>query len=95
MRVVATAAIRSGGQSAELSDVFEKILSVDEVKRYEPARENYEGARELSVATDDILLVAAHAWDLAGAMAAGCRAAFVERPPGSRSTRWGKSLTSS
>ena len=41
--------------------MFEKILSVDEVKRYEPARETYEYAPgELGVATDDILLVAAH-----------------------------------
>lgn len=25
-------------------------------------------------------MVAAHAWDIAGAMAAGCKAAFVARP---------------
>ena len=28
----------------------------------------------------DVLLVAAHAWDVAGARAAGCQAAFVARP---------------
>jgi 2-haloacid dehalogenase len=27
-----------------------------------------------------VLLIAAHAWDVAGAVAAGCRAAFVARP---------------
>ncbi len=51
------------------------------MKRYKPAREAYEyAARELGVGTGDILLVAAHAWDVAGAMAAGCKAAFVQRP---------------
>lgn len=68
-------------ESAKLSDLFEKILSVDEVKRYKPAPETYQyAARELDVETGEILLVAAHSWDVAGAMAAGCRAAFVERP---------------
>jgi 2-haloacid dehalogenase len=68
-------------QTAGIDENFEKILSVDAVKRYKPAREAYEyAARELGVGTSDILLVAAHAWDVAGAMAAGCQAAFVQRP---------------
>ncbi len=68
-------------QTAGIDENFEKILSVDAVKRYKPAREAYEyAARELGVGTGDILLVAAHAWDVAGAMAAGCQAAFVQRP---------------
>ena len=63
--------------------MFEKILSVDEVKRYEPARETYEYAPgELGVATDDILLVAAHACDVAGAMAAGCLGSIRGASPG-------------
>ncbi len=28
----------------------------------------------------EVRLVAAHSWDIAGAMAAGCQAAFVARP---------------
>jgi 2-haloacid dehalogenase len=64
-----------------IAEYFEKILSVDAVKRYKPSREVYEyAASELGVDTADILLVAAHAWDVAGAMAAGCKAAFVQRP---------------
>ncbi len=67
--------------SAGVADHFEKILSVDSVKRYKPAREPYEyAASQLRVQTSEILMVAAHAWDVAGAMAAGCRAAFVQRP---------------
>jgi 2-haloacid dehalogenase len=34
----------------------------------------------LQVAPRDVLLVAAHSWDVAGAMRAGCSAAFVARP---------------
>ena len=37
-------------------------------------------ATRLGVAPADVLLVAAHAWDVAGARAAGCQAAFVARP---------------
>jgi 2-haloacid dehalogenase len=32
------------------------------------------------VAAGDVRLVAAHSWDVSGALAAGCRAAFVARP---------------
>lgn len=67
--------------TAGIDRYFERILSVDAVKKYKPARETYEyAARELEVSTADLLLVAAHSWDTTGAMAAGCRAAFVQRP---------------
>lgn len=37
-------------------------------------------AARLGVAISDVRLVAAHAWDVAGALRAGCAAAFVARP---------------
>lgn len=37
------------------------------------------GAAELGVEVSDVRLVAAHAWDVAGALRAGCQAAFVAR----------------
>jgi 2-haloacid dehalogenase len=37
-------------------------------------------AGRLAVDPSEVLLVAAHAWDVAGALAAGCQAAFVARP---------------
>lgn len=68
-------------QNAGLSDRFEKILSADVVRRLKPAPEPYRGAAEaLGVGTGEVRLVAAHAWDVAGAMRAGCAAAFVARP---------------
>lgn len=34
----------------------------------------------MNVETENILMVAAHAWDIAGADAAGCATAFIARP---------------
>lgn len=64
-----------------LREFFSRVLSADDVERYKPAREAYEhAARELDVTLDQIVLVAAHSWDVAGALHAGCQAAFVARP---------------
>jgi 2-haloacid dehalogenase len=67
--------------NAGLADRFERILSADTARRLKPAPEPYRmAARELGVAVEDVRLVAAHAWDVAGALATGCAAAFVARP---------------
>ena len=74
---VAVAQVRNAG----LADCFDKVVSADSVRRLKPAREPYEEvARQFGVGTGDVCLVAAHAWDISGALAAGCRAAFVRRP---------------
>jgi len=60
---------------------FEQSLSADAVKRLKPAPEPYRMAAEsLGVEIGQVRLVAAHAWDVAGALRAGCAAAFVARP---------------
>jgi 2-haloacid dehalogenase len=65
---------------AGLADRFDAILSADAVRALKPRREPYElDARTFAVATRDATLVATHAWDVAGAHAAGCRTAFVAR----------------
>ncbi len=66
---------------ANLRDFFELVLSADEVKRLKPAPEPYHmAAQRLGVEIGQMRLIAAHAWDVAGALAAGCAAAFVARP---------------
>jgi 2-haloacid dehalogenase len=68
-------------KNAKLADLFEKALSADTAKRLKPAAEAYaDAARELGVAPAEIRMVAAHVWDVQGALRAGCAAAFVERP---------------
>lgn len=66
---------------AGLRDRFAHVVSADEVRRLKPAPEPYRHAAERA-GTDvaGLRLVAAHAWDIAGALAAGCSAAFVKRP---------------
>jgi len=66
---------------AGLLDHFELVLSADTVRRLKPAPEPYVMAAErLGVAVDQLRLIAAHAWDVAGAARAGCATAFVARP---------------
>lgn len=67
--------------NAGLTPFFERIISVDAAGSLKPAAKVYEhAARTLDVPLGGIRLVACHAWDVAGAMRAGCRAAFVARP---------------
>ena len=67
--------------NAGLSEYFEQIFSVDAVQRLKPAPEAYRMVAErLGVALGEIRLIAAHAWDIAGALRVGCAAAFVARP---------------
>jgi 2-haloacid dehalogenase len=68
-------------ENAELHDHFEQVLSADTVNRLKPAPEPYRlAADSLGGEIGQIRLVAAHAWDVAGALRAGCAAAFVARP---------------
>lgn len=68
-------------KTAGLSRFFERSFSVDTVRTFKPAAEVYRFvATELRVETAQLRLVAAHAWDIIGAMRAGCAAAFVARP---------------
>ena len=77
---VATAQLDNAGLS------FDAILSADQVQALKPRPEPYHlVARHFKVEPHDVRLVAAHAWDISGALAAGCKAAFVRRP--------GKALT--
>jgi 2-haloacid dehalogenase len=69
-------------ENAGLTDRFEQILSADTAKRLKPAPAPYRmAARALEIPERGMRLVAAHAWDVAGALRAGCAAAFVARQP--------------
>lgn len=68
-------------ENSGLNEYFEQMMSADTVQRLKPAPEPYQMAAEkLGVEIGEIRLVAAHAWDVAGALSAGCAAAFVGRP---------------
>ena len=66
---------------AGLRDLLEASLSADAAGRLKPAREAYAyAAQQLGVGLAELTLVAAHSWDVAGAVAAGAHAVFVARP---------------
>ena len=77
----APAAVEQQLKNAGIGEYFERSFSVDAVRKFKPAAEVYGlVATELQVAPPQLRLVAAHAWDVLGAMRAGCAAAFVKRP---------------
>jgi 2-haloacid dehalogenase len=66
---------------AGLIDNFEQVLSVEAVQRFKPAAEVYRmAASRLGVEISQIRMVAAHDWDVTGAIRAGAAGAFVARP---------------
>ena len=68
-------------EHAGLRDLFEQVLSADTARRLKPHWAAYAtAAQTLGVEIGQLRLVAAHAWDIAGALRAGCAAAFVARP---------------
>lgn len=66
---------------AGLFDFFEQVLSVDFAGRLKPHPAVYRmGAERLGAAPAGMRMVAAHHWDVTGAIRAGCAGAFVARP---------------
>lgn len=65
---------------AELTPHFDQILSANAVRRLKPAPDPYHMAMDvLGVSACDMEFVAAHTWDVAGAMQVGCPATLVLR----------------
>ena len=66
--------------NAGIANLFDSIMSVEMVHRFKPHASVYgAAARNLGVDTPDLVMVAAHDWDVAGALAAGCDGVFVSR----------------
>jgi 2-haloacid dehalogenase len=73
--------VRDQVRNAGIADRFEEVISADEIEVLKPAATAYRfAAQRMQVDQGDVRLVAAHAWDVTGALAAGCAAAFVARP---------------
>jgi 2-haloacid dehalogenase len=70
--------------AAGLRDQLEIVIGSDEVQRFKPHPRVYGHAVErVGAQADEVVLVAAHGWDVMGAMRAGLRGAWV-----ARSERW-------
>ncbi len=73
-------AVKAQLQNAGLTQYFDESISVDSVRRFKPDLETYRSAAaHLGAQPGELLLIAAHPWDVFGAMKAGWQAAFVAR----------------
>lgn len=63
-----------------LVSYFERVLSAEHVHKYKPSIIVYKWAAEqLEVPLDEVLLVTAHGWDIAGGANAGMQTALIKR----------------
>ncbi|MGJ8550189.1 haloacid dehalogenase type II [Winogradskyella wichelsiae] len=68
-------------KNSGLLDYFEERLSIEDMGKFKPHSDAYDwAARKMGIKPSECLLVAAHGWDIAGAVWAGWRGAFVGRP---------------
>jgi 2-haloacid dehalogenase len=73
--------LRAQLAGAGLDDCFDAFCSADDVGRFKPAPEPYLAAvSAMGVSPGEATMVAAHAWDVAGAAAAGLQTVLVARP---------------
>jgi len=76
----APAVVEAQISNAGLGGFFEQQISVDEVNAFKPSPEPYRlAASKLGAEIGDLRVVAAHDWDVHGALRAGCQAAFIAR----------------
>lgn len=88
LRTRYTVAAFSNGGFALLTELLkhnrlsvDAVVSAENARAYKPAPQAYRTLTELlDVDPHEVLMVACHGWDLAGARAAGLRTAFVARP---------------
>jgi 2-haloacid dehalogenase len=67
-------------EHAGIAHFFERLFSVDIVKRHKPAPQTYaQVEKELGVKPSQLCMIACHTWDTLGAVAAGWEAALVKR----------------
>lgn len=76
-----TATANAQIENAGLHIFIRRVVSVEEVHRFKPDALPYRHAAQLmEVDMGELVVVAAHDWDCAGAMAAGAEAVYVNRP---------------
>ena len=74
-------AVEAQMTNSDLKQYFDKLLSVEEVGKYKPHSRVYTRAtRKMGVEAGESMMIAAHGWDIAGAVWAGWQTAFISRP---------------
>lgn len=66
--------------NSELKEVFDHIISVDEVKQYKPTLASYQHCVDLiGVQPDEVLFMSSNGWDISGAKNFGFQTAWINR----------------
>ena len=66
--------------NAGIIELVDSYYSVDQVRKYKPFKEIYlSAAKQEGLQTEDIVMVAAHDWDLFGAKKVGLTTAYIKR----------------
>ncbi|XSG81507.1 MAG: haloacid dehalogenase type II [Methyloligella sp. ZOD6] len=75
------AGVKTQLTNAGLADLFDRMLTVEELEIYKPNLAVYRWALDrMNVKPEEAMMVAAHGWDIAGIEAAGMHGVFVARP---------------
>ncbi|MCY7295514.1 haloacid dehalogenase type II [Alteromonas sp. a30] len=68
-------------KNADLTTYFDGSLTVQQLQTFKPDLRVYHWATEqMQIKPEEAMLIAAHAWDIAGADKAGWQTAFIQRP---------------
>lgn len=68
-------------KNAGLTSYFDHRLSIEDIGKFKPHSDAYDwAARKMNIKPQECMLIAAHGWDIAGALWANWRAAFISRP---------------
>lgn len=72
--------VRRQIKPAGLTDYFDELLSIEGTGKYKPHPDTYQYAiNKAGVKPAEAMLIAAHGWDITGALQAGLQAAFIQR----------------
>ena len=67
-------------KSAGLAEYFDELMSIESTRKYKPHPDTYQYAiNKAGVKPAEAMLIAAHGWDITGALQAGLQAAFISR----------------
>ncbi|WP_452230798.1 haloacid dehalogenase type II [Lacinutrix sp. MEBiC02404] len=76
-----TESLKNKFKNVGLTPYFDALLSIESVGKFKPFTDVYDwAAHKMNVKPEECMLIAAHGWDVAGALWADWRAAFISRP---------------
>ncbi|TKB09659.1 haloacid dehalogenase type II [Desulforhopalus sp. IMCC35007] len=76
--------------NADIRDLFQGVVSVDDIKTFKPSPATYcHFLRQAKATGDRAWMISSNPFDVIGAMSAGMKAAWVQRSPGAVFDPWG------